>query len=64
MLHSKVDATCLVKVFMGRNTNELEQSMKRFYELVEYVKPEACRNDSTEIYLLARRFKGIKENPS
>lgn len=48
----------LIKVFQGAGLQELEQSIRRYYNQVIYRKPDASRLESREVYLLCRGFKG------
>lgn len=41
---------------------EIEKTLLKFYTNVKFVKPKASRSDSAEMYLLARGFKGLKQN--
>lgn len=60
VMNTKIDGTCLIKLWAGRGLTEFEKTIKTFFENVRHVKPDASRSDSTEIYLLARNFKGAK----
>jgi len=51
---------CLIKILDGNQTKEIEKSLIKFYSNVKFVKPKASRSDSSEKYLLARGFKGLK----
>lgn len=46
------------KVLQGGAEVELLKEMRRHYETVRHVKPEASRKDSSEMYVLATGFKG------
>ncbi len=48
----------LAKVFRGGTEHELLAILKRSFETVVHVKPPASRAGSTELYLLARGFRG------
>ncbi|XKL60933.1 hypothetical protein PGB90_007990 [Kerria lacca] len=61
VINSKVNSNCLIKFWAGGRLTEIENDMRRFYSNVKYIKPDASRSDSAEIYLLARFFKGIKK---
>lgn len=50
---------CLVKVWEGRHEDVVKQ-MDRFFDNVNYVKPSASQSDSSEIFLLARNFRGLQ----
>lgn len=61
-MNTRVNGTCLLKMRSGGRSSEIENSLKKFYEVVKVVKPDASRQDSSEFYFLARNFKGIKAN--
>jgi 23S rRNA (uridine2552-2'-O)-methyltransferase len=48
----------LTKTFQGGTEAELLDSLKRGFRSVHHVKPPASRDESVELYLLAREFKG------
>ena len=48
----------LTKTFQGGTENELLAMLKRHFTSVHHVKPPASREDSVELYLLAKGFKG------
>jgi 23S rRNA (uridine2552-2'-O)-methyltransferase len=48
----------LAKAFQGGAENELLSRLKKNFTSVHHVKPPASRNESVELYLLARGFKG------
>ena len=50
--------TFLAKAFQGGETARLALDLKRAFAEVRYVKPKASRAESSELYLLARGFKG------
>lgn len=51
----------LTKTFQGGTENELLAMLKRHFTSVHHVKPPASREDSVELYLLAKGFKGRRE---
>lgn len=53
----KNGGTMLCKIWMGADQKRLETGMSKVFEHVRVVKPEASRDDSTEIFLLGRGFK-------
>lgn len=59
---SKKDASLLVKLWQCGVTKELDNDIARFYNNVKVVKPNSSRSDSTEIFLLGRGFKGLKNS--
>jgi len=48
----------LAKTFQGGTENELLDRLKKNFKSVHHVKPPASRDESVELYLLARDFKG------
>ena len=53
----KDGGTFLGKIWQGNQQARLESLMKTFFKTVRVVKPNASRNDSAEVFLLARNFK-------
>jgi 23S rRNA (uridine2552-2'-O)-methyltransferase len=51
-----------VKVFEGELLNDLMQTMKILFDEVKLVKPQASRQQSSEMYLLALGLKVTREN--
>ncbi|KQT44543.1 hypothetical protein ASG43_14525 [Aureimonas sp. Leaf454] len=51
----------LTKTFQGGTEGELLTLLKRHFVSVHHVKPPASREDSVELYLLAKSFKGRRE---
>ncbi|MEA1888836.1 MAG: RlmE family RNA methyltransferase [Pseudomonadota bacterium] len=52
------EGTLLMKVFQGGGFDQLRQEILRHFQSVVSRKPDASRSRSSEVYLLARRFKG------
>ena len=48
----------LAKTFQGGTENELLTLLKRNFRTVHHVKPPASRDESVELYILAKGFKG------
>lgn len=48
----------LAKAFQGGTENDLLTQLKQNFVSVHHVKPPASRDESVELYLLARSFKG------
>lgn len=46
------------KVLQGGTETQMLKEMRKYYEVVRHVKPEASRKDSSEMYVLAMGFKG------
>lgn len=53
----KPGGTFLFKLWDGNEKEELVGFLKDHFLRVDYVKPEACRNDSSELYVICRRRK-------
>ena len=51
----------LSKTFQGGTENELLNLLKRNFKTVHHVKPPASRDESVELYILAKGFKGRAE---
>lgn len=58
--NSIIGGTLLMKLWECGQIDKLESDLKRFYEKVKRVKPNASRMDSAEIFILSRSFKGLK----
>lgn len=58
---SAVGGSVLIKVWDGNRTQTLQKDLEKFYSSVVYVKPKASRSDSSELFLLARNYKGLKK---
>jgi 23S rRNA (uridine2552-2'-O)-methyltransferase len=52
------DGTLLMKVFQGSGFDQLRQEILKHFQSVVSRKPDASRSRSSEVYLLARKFKG------
>ncbi len=52
------------KVFQGGTEKDLLSALKRDYAAVRHVKPPASRSDSSELYVLATRFRGREAGSS
>jgi 23S rRNA (uridine2552-2'-O)-methyltransferase len=53
----KENGCALYKVFQGENTSELINYLKEFFLNVIITKPDASRKQSSEIYVVCKRFK-------
>jgi 23S rRNA (uridine2552-2'-O)-methyltransferase len=49
--------TFLAKVFQGGTEGEVLSLLKRHFSSVKHVKPAASRSGSSEMYVLATRFR-------
>lgn len=54
----------LTKAFQGGSENELLTMLKQNFKSVHHVKPPASRDESVELFLLAKDFKGRKAAPA
>ena len=54
----KKDGNFLAKIFNGSNTEQVIEHLSKFFQSIKQVKTQASRADSTELYLLASKFKG------
>ncbi|XP_015608093.1 rRNA methyltransferase 2, mitochondrial [Cephus cinctus] len=57
---SKVNATFLAKLWDGGQSTQFEQDVGKFYKNIKIVRPAATRDDSSEKFVLAKGFKGLK----
>jgi len=58
LAHLKPGGSFLVKAFQGSGYSQFVTELKRHFASVAARKPAASRAESSETYLLARRFKG------
>lgn len=58
---SKQNASLLIKVWDNGDVPRLIEDMRKFYKTVKILKPNASRSESSEKFLLAREFLGLKE---
>lgn len=61
---SKPEATFVVKLWDGREANVIEADIRKFYKNVKIARPAATRTESSEKFILARGFKGLKKTNS
>lgn len=52
----------LVKVWSNGELAKYVNIVKEYYETCRYVKPDASRSDSAEMFILARNFKSQKSD--
>ena len=57
LLHLKSDGAFLIKVFQGTGYDEYFKSLRQAFGKVVVRKPDASRDESAEMYLLARTLK-------
>jgi len=59
------EGSCVMKAFHGGELEGLVHRLRESFERVGISKPEASRKESSEVYLVSRRFKGqVPEQPS
>lgn len=51
----------LCKLWDGSERSKYFVDVKKFFRKVTFVKPESSRDESSEIYILARHFKGLEK---
>ncbi len=51
----------VAKIFQGGTENAFLAQMKKDFETVKHAKPDASRKDSSEMYVVAMGFKGVKQ---
>eukprot|EP01116_Phalansterium_solitarium_P025501 TRINITY_DN9796_c0_g1_i1.p1 TRINITY_DN9796_c0_g1~~TRINITY_DN9796_c0_g1_i1.p1 ORF type:complete len:282 (+),score=47.30 TRINITY_DN9796_c0_g1_i1:87-932(+) len=56
--------TLLVKIFTGGEEQEYRMTLQQHFQSVKFVKPDASRKGSSEIYLLATGFGQKKTTPT
>ncbi|MHB2265491.1 RlmE family RNA methyltransferase [Aliihoeflea sp. PC F10.4] len=54
----------LAKTFQGGTENSLLDLLKRNFRTVQHIKPPASRDESVELYILAKDFKGRVDSES
>ena len=54
------DGVFVAKVLQGGTEQNLLADMKKFFAAVRHTKPPASRSDSSEIYVVAAGFRGLK----
>ena len=53
----KSDGSVVCKIWMGSDQEKLKSVMDRMFRKVKYVKPEASRSDSAEVYLVGQGYR-------
>lgn len=54
---STENSSLVIKIWSNGDMNSFVERVKEFYETCRYMKPEASRGDSAEIFLVAKNFK-------
>lgn len=57
---SKPEATFIAKLWDGGEAKTVENDLRKFYKSVKIARPAATRTESSEKFVLARGFKGLK----
>lgn len=60
--HLAKGGSFLTKLWDGASKSKLESDMKKHFDKVINVKPDASRDDSAETFLLGKAFKGLKRS--
>jgi len=64
LLHLQSDGALLIKIFQGSGYDEYFLSLRRAFQKVVVRKPDASRDESAELYLLARGLKNTQVPPA
>ncbi|MDR2777285.1 MAG: RlmE family RNA methyltransferase [Rickettsiales bacterium] len=59
----KDGGTFVAKIFHGREEHRLVSNLRRYFERVDYFKPQSSRSDSSEIYIVAQRLQANRLAP-
>lgn len=59
-----INGIFVCKLWDGKKSLQLEKDLTRFFKYVKNIRPKATRDESTEKFLIAREFKGIKSTSS
>lgn len=54
------DGVFLTKIWDGGKTLQLKNDLLKFYKYLKIVRPQSTRVESSEMFLLAKGFKGLK----
>ena len=61
LTNSAPEADFLCKMLSGARNDEFRSDLERFFNEVHVLKPKSSRGESSEIFYLARHFKGVKK---
>lgn len=56
--HLNEKGSFVAKIFQGGTEHTLLKEIKRYFKIVKHFKPQASRQESSEMYLIATGFKG------
>lgn len=57
---SKPEATFVTKLWDGGDAKRVEDDLRKFYKTIKVVRPDATRTESSEKFVIAKGFKGLK----
>ena len=57
--HLNEQGSFVAKIFQGGTEHTLLKEIKRYFKIVKHFKPQASRQESSEMYLIATGFKGV-----
>lgn len=60
IMMSSPQASLLVKLWDNGEVHKIEKDMLKYYKYVKHIKPKASRSESSEKFLLATDFYGLK----
>ena len=61
LTNSALGASFLCKMWSGARNDVFKSDLERFFKEVHVLKPKSSREDSSELFYLATRFKGVKK---
>ena len=61
LLHTRPGGHFVAKLYDGKERATFSDQAARFYDQIDLCKPEASRSESSEIYIVARHFKGLQK---
>lgn len=53
----------VAKIWDGPTTTQLQNDLAKFYKKIKVMRPNATRSESSETYIIAKDFKGLKLSP-
>lgn len=62
ILMSSPNACLLMKLWDNAEVKKLEEDVLKYYKNVKHLKPKASRSESSERYMLATQFYGLKDS--
>lgn len=57
---SSYDATFICKIWDGVKAIALQREVERFYKSLKLVRPRSTRDESSEVFIVAQGFKGLR----